>query len=36
VNRVTVAQRRRDPQARHPLALKGLEVFLLLDRAGFP
>ena len=36
VSRVTVAQRRRDSQARRPSALKGLEVSLLLDRAGFP
>ena len=36
VSRVTIAQRRRDSQARCPSALKGLEVPLLLDRAGFP
>jgi len=36
VSRGTVAWRRGDAQARHPLALKGLEVLLLLDREGFP
>jgi hypothetical protein len=36
VSRVTIAQRRRDSQARRPSALKGLEVSLLLDRARFP
>ena len=35
VSRVTIAQRHRDYQARHSLALKGLKASLL-DRAGFP
>ena len=36
MSRVTIARGRRGSQARRLSALKGLEVPLLLDRAGFP